>query len=187
MSSWWPFFQTPDPQRVVRDFGPQVYKHLKRIFGPAADVDDVYQTVFVEVLRSLPAFAGRSKLSTWIRRITWNVAFQEMRVHYRERAWDERLAREPLVSSTPPHDAEHQQVVNELYEALFFLDPKCRLAVVLHDLEGQTLKEIAETLGKPLQTVASHLHNGRAQLVERLRDFHTKSQSIQRREEVKKS
>ena len=71
------------PEEVVKEHGPMVYRQLKRIFGGHADVDDVYQMVFIEVLRSLPSFKGRAKLATWIRRITWNVAYQEMRGQYR--------------------------------------------------------------------------------------------------------
>ena len=51
-----------------------------------------------------------------------------------------------------------------LYEALATLDPKKRMAVVLHDIEGMTLKEISEHLGKPLQTVASQVRSGRSDL-----------------------
>src|SRR5688500_5007201 len=84
-SLWDNLLGPPPPEKVVERYGPQVYRHLKRIFGPQADIDDVYQCVFLEILRSLPSFEGRAQLSTWIRRITWNVAYQEMRSQYRQR------------------------------------------------------------------------------------------------------
>ena len=77
-------FIRPTADLVVRDHAAMVFRQLKRIFGPQAAVDDIFQNVFVEVIRSLPTFAGRAKLSTWIRRITWNVAYQEMRLSYRQ-------------------------------------------------------------------------------------------------------
>ena len=49
-------------------------------------------------------------------------------------------------------------------QALAILDPRQRIAVVMHDIEGFTLKEISKTLGRPLQTVASQLHAGRTRL-----------------------
>ncbi|MEQ8982022.1 MAG: sigma-70 family RNA polymerase sigma factor, partial [Deltaproteobacteria bacterium] len=73
------------PDQVVRDHAEDVAKQLRRIFGPSADIDDVFQAVFVEVIRSLDKFRGKSKLKTWIHRITLNVAYQEMRMQYRER------------------------------------------------------------------------------------------------------
>ena len=45
----------PSPEQVVREHGPTVHRQLERIFGPHADVDDVFQNVFIEVLRSLPS------------------------------------------------------------------------------------------------------------------------------------
>ncbi|MBI3179647.1 MAG: RNA polymerase sigma factor SigE, partial [Deltaproteobacteria bacterium] len=46
--SWW---RKPSPEEVVRDHAPQVYRQLCRIFGPRSDVDDLFQMVFIEVLR----------------------------------------------------------------------------------------------------------------------------------------
>lgn len=160
------FSPAPSPQRVVAEHGPQVYRHLRRIFGPRSDVDDLYQTVFVEVLRSLPSFRGRAKLSTWIRRITWNVAYQEMRSSYRRPPMAALDAAPPVATNSPDAEAvaAHNEVIAQLYAGLAQLEAKQRMAVTLHDIEGRTLREIAETMGRPLQTVASQLHTGRARL-----------------------
>lgn len=153
------------PEAIVREHGPMVMRQLRRMFGPAADVDDVFQAVFVEVLRSLPSFGGRSQLKTWIHRITLNVAYQEMRMQYRERM------NAPLESAPEPEasvDLESELIDKEalvhLYEGLDRLDPKKRIALVLHDIEGLSLREISERVGRPLQTVNSQLRAGRAEL-----------------------
>ena len=170
MSLFAELFNRPTADEVVRDHAAQVYRQLRRIFGPHADVDDAFQAVFVEVLHSLPTFAGRSKLSTWIRRITWNVAYQEMRLTYRQpktTGYDDTL-----VTPHADHDAEAHAATLEsmrrLYQALDRLEPKERLAVVMHDIEGCTLKEISRALGRPLQTIASQLHTGRARIAAHL-------------------
>lgn len=156
----------PRPEEVVRDHGRHVARLLYRLFGPDADIEDVYQAVFVEVLRSLPAFKGRAKLSTWIHRITLNVAYQEMRVQYRERAV--RCAGDPelLIADTPAAGCafDRSDARRALYRGLERLDAKKRIAVLLHDVEGYTLKEVGEQLGRPLQTVASQVKSGRAEL-----------------------
>lgn len=155
----------PKPEDVVREHGQHVARLLYRLFGPDADIEDVYQAVFVEVLRSLPAFKGHAKLSTWIHRITLNVAYQEMRMQYRERAV--RCADDPetVLAALPAVDAyDRADARRQLYEGLSTLDAKKRIAVLLHDVEGYTLKEIGEQLGRPLQTVASQVRTGRAQL-----------------------
>jgi RNA polymerase sigma-70 factor (ECF subfamily) len=155
----------PAPEEVVREHGPAVMRQLKRIFGPRADVDDVFQAVFVEVLRSLPSFAGRSQLKTWIHRITLNVAYQEMRMQYRDRA-STPLEHAPEAASEENIEANllDKEALELLYEGLEQLDPKKRVAVLMHDLEGLPLREIAERVGRPLQTVNSQLRAGRAEL-----------------------
>lgn len=161
-------FPTLDPRAVVREHGPQVYRDLKRIFGPRADVDDTYQNVFVEVLRSLPSFQGRARLRAWIRRITWNVAYQEMRAGYRAPTLSSFAEDAPELATSDDAElaADERHALARLYAALERLDAKLRVVVVLHDVEGRTLKEIGEALGRPLQTVASQLRTGRARLVE---------------------
>jgi RNA polymerase sigma-70 factor (ECF subfamily) len=159
-----PSFTRPSAEQVVRENAAMVYRQLKRIFGPHADVEDAFQQVFVEVLRSLPSFRGAARLSTWIRRITWNVAYQEMRVQYQRpetRSFDETAA---AAAADTEAELARRQARRRLYEGLETLEPKQRIAVVMHDIEGFTLKEISKTLGRPLQTVASQLHAGRARL-----------------------
>jgi RNA polymerase sigma-70 factor, ECF subfamily len=160
-------WQPPAPAAVVREHGPEVYRLLRRIFGPRADIDDTYQTVFVEVLRSLPSFAGRARLSAWIRRITWNVAYQEMRLRYREQCVTTLDDHEPA-GSDPQPSLQAREALRALHAALAELDPKQRLAVTMHDIEGCTLKEISEATGRPLPTVASQLAAGRARLADAL-------------------
>lgn len=164
------FFRRPPPAEIVAEHGPAVLAQLRRTFGPRADIDDVFQAVFVEVLRSLPRFRGHSSLRTWIHRITLNVAYQEMRLQYRARATspiDE--VDEPSSEQDLEADLERKEAGRRLYEALEALDPKKRMAIVLHDIEGLTLKEIGEQLGRPLQTVATQVRTGRAELAEALR------------------
>jgi RNA polymerase sigma-70 factor, ECF subfamily len=163
----------PTPEEVVREHRAMVARLLHRIFGPRADIDDVFQAVFVEVLRSLPNWAGRAQLKTWIHRITLNVAYQEMRLRYRE----QRLRVKVEDVETFAHDRQsaeddaiQSEAARQLYTALESVDPKKRIAVILHDLEGHTLKEVSEILGRPLQTVASQVKFGRAELAARFRE-----------------
>ena len=155
-------------EAVVRAHAAGVTRQLTRIFGPGADIDDVFQAVFVEIIRSLPAFKGKSQLKTWIHRITLNVAYQEMRLRYRERAI--RCSEDPeSVMATwvdQNDDFARSDALAMLYRGLEVLDPKKRIALVLHDIEGYTLKETGELLGRPLQTVASQVKAGRGQLAQ---------------------
>lgn len=169
----------PSADTLVREHGPAVARLLRRLLGPSADIDDAFQAVFVEVLRSLPAFIGRAKLSTWIHRIALNVAYQELRVRYREQ--NRRGGDDDTIQDLPcgALDAEdvvlRAESVRLLYEGLETLDPRRRVAVILHDLEGRPLREVAELLGRPLQTVASQVKVGRAELARWFRETHARN------------
>lgn len=156
----------PSAEEVVRAHGADVTRLLVRIFGPGTDIDDVFQAVFVEIIRSLPAFRGKSQLKTWIHRIALNVAYQEMRLRYRERAVRAAEDADTVMASwvSDTNDFERSDALHTLYTGLELLDPKKRIAIVLHDIEGYTLKETGELLGRPLQTVASQVKAGRSDL-----------------------
>ena len=142
-----------------------------RLFG-TGDADDVFQNVFVEVIRSLPRFAGRSKLSTWIHRVALNVAYQEMRHRYQRDRVGTVDMNDTLPSSANVHDdVQRQDAARRVRTALSALPPKQRMAVTLHDLEGMTLRAIADDLGVPLQTVATRVRAGRAALAETLAEL----------------
>ncbi|MEL6188323.1 MAG: RNA polymerase sigma factor [Myxococcota bacterium] len=162
-------FRRPDPERVVREHGPEVLRLLRRVLGPGQEVEDVAQAVFIEVLRALPRFRGKAKLKTFIHRITLNVAYQELRARYRHRrVWADTVLEEEKVPAGSDLESEvcGRRQVELLYEALGDLSPKKRLAVILHDLEGRSLREIAEDLGRPLPTIASQVRAGRSELAE---------------------
>jgi len=55
-----------DFAEIFRAHAPRVWRALRRLGVREADVEDLCQEVFVVVHRKLPAFEGRSALSTWI-------------------------------------------------------------------------------------------------------------------------
>ncbi len=173
----------PSADALVREHGPGVARLLRRMFGPRADIDDTFQAVFVEVFRSLPAFMGRAQLGTWVHRIALNVAYQEMRGRYREQARrEDGDALDDMACETL--DAEgavlRAESIRLLYEGLETIDPRRRIAVILHDLEGRPLREVAELLGRPLQTVASQVKVGRAELARWFQAAHVVVPAAQR-------
>lgn len=180
------FFIRPTPEELVREHGPRVRCLLLRIFGRGADVDDVFQNVFVEAMRTLPLFEGRSKLSTWIHRVTLNVAYQEMRQQYgRKRvvALEDEHEATTAASADVFADVAREQAARRVHAALHELPPKQRIAVTFHYFEGMSLRAIADELGLPLQTVASQVRYGRARLADALAEHHGAPQQMKSREE----
>lgn len=141
----------------------------------ADGLDDLVQEVFLRVWRGLPRFRGSASFSTWLYRITWNVASDRRRAlakarsrHVTPHADQDDSARaieqaiDPSSQDTSPLNQLHyQDLVQRSLAALVF---EARAVLVLCDLEDIPQKEAAEILGIPVGTVKSRLFYARAQI-----------------------
>lgn len=139
-----------------------------RLVGGDLDAaEDVAQEAFVRAHRALDRFRGEASLGTWFYRILVRQAAR----HRRWRAVRERFARAavPEPGASPPRG---DPVLRErIAAALGRLTRAQREAFVLVHLEGFTVRESAEVLGKPEGTVKSHLHRALRSLREDLADL----------------
>ncbi|HYP88296.1 MAG TPA: RNA polymerase sigma factor [Polyangiaceae bacterium] len=138
-----------------------VIRALRQLGIKEADVDDVAQEVFVTVHRKLSDFEGRSKLRTWLYAICLRVASDHRRRAYMVH---ERVTDAPPVDTgertgtEPDTHLESRAFVQKLLEDI---DDDKRAVLVLYEIEGLTMREVAEVVGCPLQTAYSRLHAGR--------------------------
>ncbi|MDJ0763996.1 MAG: RNA polymerase sigma factor [Myxococcota bacterium] len=144
-----------------------VYRHLSLLLGPGADVDDLIQLVFLNVFNSLGRFRGRSAFTTWLFRITVNVARQEIRSRKRYRRLgtavnDASKVQPQFVDYNPEQRLNIEQ---QIYEVLDQLTLKKRETFILYTYEGYSLEEIAELLGSSVSTVGSRLQSARREIV----------------------
>jgi RNA polymerase sigma-70 factor (ECF subfamily) len=151
----------PSMRTIFDEHARYVIRTLRHLGISEADVEDVAQEVFVTVHRKLPEFEGRAKLRTWLYAICLRVASDHRRRAYvvRERATEsppidtgERTGNEPDTS------LESRAFVQSL---LAELDEDKRAVLVLYEIEGLTMREVAEVVGCPLQTAYSRLHAAR--------------------------
>lgn len=130
-----------------------------------ADVEDVCQRVFEVVHRQLPGFRGQAKVTTWLFGIVMRVVADHRKSAYQRRRSDrDDRALEQAVA--PPQEghvarAEARALLDRL---LGTLDEDKRVAFVLVELEGMAVKEVAEVLGCPVQTVYSRVRVARERM-----------------------
>jgi len=136
---------------------------------PAGEVEDVTQEVFLQVHRSLDAFRGEARFSTWLYRLTMNVA----RMHLRRQksrpkltlvGQDEGGRLEQAAPETPQREAERNERMRALDRLLGELSEKKREALVLHDFQGVAADEIARILEVPVMTVRTRIFYARREL-----------------------
>ena len=144
-----------------------VWRSLRRLGVPQANLDDVTQEIFFVVHRRLTAFEGRSSLKTWLSGIILNV----VRAHRRHLVAKHPYSLVPEDSSdldtvtdtaAGPHEiASRAEAVCLVERLLGMLDDDKREVFVLAELEEMGAPEIAIALGVPVNTVYSRLRIAR--------------------------
>jgi RNA polymerase sigma-70 factor (ECF subfamily) len=165
---------------LVRTYERRIFALTARMMGSRSEAEDLAQEVFVQVFKTIGAFRGESKLSTWIYRIAINLSKNRSKyLRVRHTAQQEQLEsleeREPVVqrrgvSLTPierPDDlAAGKQLEHIVQRAILALEPGFRECLVLRDIEDLSYEEIGAITALPEGTVKSRIHRARAQLKE---------------------
>ena len=146
-----------------------VWLYLRRLGVPEADVEDAVHDVFVVAHRRYGAYDPSRPLRPWLLGIAFRVAAQWRRRHRLEVPVADPEPERPDDSRAPDELVASQQVRSRLQAALSRLDIDQRAVVVMHDLNGVPVPEIASALDVPLNTVYSRLRLGRAKITAALR------------------
>jgi RNA polymerase sigma-70 factor, ECF subfamily len=140
-----------------------VWRSLRRLGVPAADLDDSAQEVFLTVHRRLPDFEPRAKVTTWLFKICMRAARdRRRRAHVRRERLD-GAGVDDLADGTPDVSSELERRQDlELFDAaLDGMEFDQRAVFVLFELEAVGGQEIADALEIPLGTVYSRLRLAR--------------------------
>ncbi|BEL05572.1 sigma-70 family RNA polymerase sigma factor [Actinoplanes sichuanensis] len=148
-------------------------RDLMRFLGtlvPAAEVEDLTQETFIRMVRSLPGFAGRSTVRTWLFAIARRVAADHTRT----------TSRRPRAAALPDWQATAESVVwpggsrfeeqQALTALIGGLSTDRRDAFVLTQIAGLSYAEAAEVIGCPIGTVRSRVARARDDLLTAMRD-----------------
>lgn len=161
-----------DPATLRRIFDENVafvWRSLRHLGIGESDIEDVCQEVFIVVHRKFAEFEGRSALRTWLYGICLRVAKDHRRRAYVRR---EVAVSEPprsAQSATQEEDYRRTEARKTLGAILDRLDDDKRAVFVLYEIEGLSMKEVAESMDCPLQTAYSRLHAARRVVVEELK------------------
>jgi RNA polymerase sigma-70 factor (ECF subfamily) len=171
-------------EQLVDTYADRVYRLTLRITGSKEDAEEATQDALWTAGRKIQTFKGESAFGSWLYRIAANAAYMKLRsrkAKAREIALEEVLPAldegglhfEPMDDWSPRVD--QQALDGELRElldtAIAELPPDYRTALVLHDVEGMSNPDVAETLGISLPAVKSRVHRSRLFLRKRLADY----------------
>ena len=150
-----------------------ILRLTQRILRNREDAEDAVQTAFLDALRHLDGFQGRSRFSSWLSRIALNTAFMRLRSSRRqiETSVDEidqhdNVARFEVVDTRP--NPEQECSVKEaralLAMAIDRLGPLYSDVLHMFHMQELSTKEAAQILNVPVGTVKARLHRARSRL-----------------------
>lgn len=141
---------------------------------------DLIQDAWLRASRSIGQWRGDAPLASWLRRIIHNLAIDSARRSEREVLLEEveQRWRDDEYSVDAAIVAERAQIREELEDALVRLPYIYRSVVMLHDIEGWTVAEIAELFELGLSAAKQRLRRGRMMLVTALAEGRERRENL---------
>jgi RNA polymerase sigma-70 factor (ECF subfamily) len=147
---------------------------IVRIMGQrSAEHEDLVQGAFEQIVVTLhqQRYAQRCSLTSWASAVSCHVALNALRAQRRQRA----VRASSAAQMHEPHDPTHlenqlaaRQALERVRMELARMNPDRAQALVLHEVNGMDLSEIALVLGISVVAAQSRLSRGRRELLERL-------------------
>jgi RNA polymerase sigma-70 factor, ECF subfamily len=166
-------------------FEELVRRHQHRVFAVAGgilrrreDVEDIAQQVFVKAYFSIKRFDQRAAFSTWLYKITVNECWDLLRKKkVRPLVYESDLSEDQVQQFSAAERVESgAQDVSDKLEAqqrveilLQGLDERDRMMLILKEVEGFAIEEIAEILDLNANTVKVRLFRARRRIVSQAR------------------
>ena len=135
------------------------------------DAEDVAQEAFAKAYRNFNQLRDRTRFRAWLVRMTWRLAIDWRRGDKRRAAREiehAKRASDPASVGSLPATATADARTADIWRAIDRLPEKLRVVVVMANIEGHELCEVAQLLDLPEGTIKSRLFLARKQLKEYL-------------------
>ena len=132
-----------------------IYRFLVHLAGDVNLAEDLTQDTFAAAWTSFSQMREPASFKAWLHRIAYRQFIDSRRRARRDVALAEKLKHEtpPAAGSPNPlYALAAEQRLRQLYTAIGNLDEPKRLAIVLHYIQGLSLRETASVLDEPVGT-----------------------------------
>jgi RNA polymerase sigma-70 factor, ECF subfamily len=161
-------------REIVERYQSKVFSIIHGIVRQRNDVEDIAQQVFAKVYLSLKSFDFRSSLITWIYKITVNECFDYLRKRkvrrlvYESDLSEDEVRRventEPATDRQTPADSSLAQR-DYVLKLLTRVSEEERMLLMLKEVEGYSVEELAERTGMNENTIKVKLFRARQKLI----------------------
>ncbi|MCA8941211.1 MAG: sigma-70 family RNA polymerase sigma factor [Planctomycetes bacterium] len=168
--------------RIYDRFADRIYRTALHVMGQSADAEDVVQDLFLGLPAKISSFGGRSRVSTWLYRMTVNHCLNALAKRRRMPATSgggDDLDEFGSDFASPLAIVEQRDAQARCRELLGRLTERDRAILVLREIEELSYREIADVLDVPAGTVMSRLARARQRFGEVV-DRADRSQEVNR-------
>jgi RNA polymerase sigma-70 factor (ECF subfamily) len=167
---------------MVEAYSGQIYRLALKMLQNPQDAEDILQDTFLKAYKALPAFEGRSSLSTWLYRIATNEALMFLRKKQvpqdsvdepvETEEGDERPREIIDWCCLPEQELMSEEARSHLETSVEALPKSLRVVFLLRDIEGLSTRETAEVLEISELAVKTRLSRARFRLRELLSSYY---------------
>jgi RNA polymerase sigma-70 factor (ECF subfamily) len=163
------------------DFQRDALQHLNALYNFAMyltrnppEAEDLVQETYLRAYRGFGGFEQGTNLKAWLYRILTNTFINSYRAREREAAvaedgvpdWDT-----PMFHDTPLDEGRAMEAHTDLERALRRLPEEFRTVLLLAEVEGMPLEEVARVMACPVGTVKSRIFRAKERLRGLLKDY----------------
>lgn len=162
---------------LMRRYQDRVYNQAWRLLGDHDEACDLVQEVFIRVFRKIHLYRGDAAFSTWLYRITVNLAknrWKQMERQGRGRTFSLSQPEHEQDDNRPPEQADTtpdprqlsagRELLERIEEQMMRLSFEHRQVLVLRFVENLSYEQIAQVLNTSLGTVKSRICRARREL-----------------------
>jgi RNA polymerase sigma-70 factor, ECF subfamily len=162
-------------ETLVREYQGRIYGVAYHYMGNPEDARDMAQEIFVRIFRHLEACTDPQWFTAWTIRVARNLCIDQLRRRKSRPPAQDIAADEfrdlPAAGLDPEQQwAEHSRK-RLVHRALRDLSELNREIIVLKDIQGLPLEEIASLLNVPLGTIKSRCNRARIELARRVQEL----------------
>lgn len=165
---------------IFSEYKNKVYRLALSITRNEKDAEDVMQNAFFKILKNLKYFRNKSRLSTWIYKITYNEALMYLRKRKSQFKISNTLkffrdtGNSGLFINWAKLPDEHlldDELKEKVDAAIRQMPIQYRMALLLHNVEGLPVKESAKIMGLKLNSLKTRLHRAYLSIKSDMSDY----------------
>ena len=150
--------------RLLGEKRPKLHRYCARMTGSVIDGEDAVQEALMKAVEAYPSFAAIDNPEAWLFRIAHNATLDLLRRRVRQEARQAEKELEMIVD--PVSTVENRLNAAVSLRTFMHLPAVQRSSVIMMDVLGYSLDEIADVTETTLPAVKAALHRGRARLKE---------------------